>query len=163
MGRVVYTGGTFDLFHYGHVNFLHQCWKISYSEGYRVVVALNTDTFIEEFKGYKPLFTYEERKIMLESCRWVTEVVPNTGGADSKQVIEKVNPDFIVIGSDWAKKDYYAQMGFTQKWLDDKGITLIYVPYTEGISTTDLKKRLYNYYGPANKTSTNRDILPKTQ
>ena len=73
---------------------------------------------------------------------YVNEVIPNTGGRDSRPAIEKIKPDFIVVGSDWAKKDYYAQMGFTQKWLDDRGITLVYVPYTEGISSTILKERL---------------------
>jgi glycerol-3-phosphate cytidylyltransferase len=145
MSGKVYTGGTFDMFHPGHVNFLRQCYKISAGDGWcRVVVALNTDAFILKFKGHKPVFSYDERKAMLESCQYVSEVVPNTGGANSKPTIEKVKPDFIIVGSDWAKKDYYAQMGFTQKWLDDRNITLIYIPYTEGISTTELKQRLMN-------------------
>jgi hypothetical protein len=66
----------------------------------------------------------------------------NVGGADSKIAIEIVKPDYIVIGSDWAKKDYYAQMGFTQDWLDERGIGLVYVPYTQTISTTKLKGRM---------------------
>ena len=86
--------------------------------------------------------SYEERREILLACRWVDEVVPNFGGADSKPVIELVKPDYIVIGSDWARKDYYAQMGFTQDWLDERGIGLVYVPYTTDISTTELKKRI---------------------
>ena len=167
MVNIVYTGGTFEFFHPGHVNFLRQCWKIAgnpyswFGESVtdnKVVVSLNTDEFVERYKGYKPLFSYDERKMMLQSCKYVCDVVPNIGGENSKPAIEKIKPDFIVVGSDWAKKDYYTQMGFTQKWLDSKGILLIYVPYTEGISSTDLKKRLLDY-GPANKVSTNRDIL----
>jgi hypothetical protein len=50
-----------------------------------------------------------------------------------------VKPDYIIIGSDWARRDYYAQMGFDQDWLDERNIGLIYVPYTAGISSTDLK------------------------
>jgi hypothetical protein len=53
-----------------------------------------------------------------------------------------VSPDYIIIGSDWARRDYYLQMGFTQDWLDQRGIGLIYIPYTEGISTTDIKNRM---------------------
>jgi cytidyltransferase-like protein len=148
--RVVYTGGSFSIPHPGHINFLRQCWKIagnSLSENifhHRVVVALNTDEFIEEYKGEKPLFSYKERYTLLKACRYVWDVIPNIGGADSKPAIEDVEPDFIVVGSDWAKKDYYAQMGFTQKWLDERNITLVYVPYTEGISSTMLKERLLN-------------------
>jgi glycerol-3-phosphate cytidylyltransferase len=136
----VYTGGTFDLFHSGHVNFLRQCKKIAGIDG-EVIVSLNTDEFVEQFKG-PPLYSYENREILLSSCKYVTRVIPNTGGSDSKPAIEEVKPDFIVIGSDWASKDYYKQMGFTQKWLDDKNIILIYVPYTQNISTTILKQKL---------------------
>ena len=85
---------------------------------------------------------FEERKEILLACRWVDEVVPNYGGADSKIAIDIVKPDYIIIGSDWARKNYYNQMGFDQDWLDERGIGLIYVPYTPGISSTDLKKRI---------------------
>jgi len=44
--------------------------------------------------------------------------------------------------ADWARKDYYAQMQFTQTWLDVQDIQLVYVPYTVGVSTTDLKSRI---------------------
>lgn len=134
---MVYTGGTFDLFHSGHVNFLRHCNKIG-----RVTVSLNTDEFIEEYKGKLPIMRYRERKEVLEACRYVDRVIANRGGADSKPAIEDVSPNFVAIGSDWAKKDYYAQMKFTQGWLDEHDITLLYIPYTEGISTTELKRRI---------------------
>ena len=136
----VYTGGTFDLFHSGHVNLLKRCYEISSYGG--VVVSLNTDEFIEEYKGKPPVCSYEERKAVLESCKYVDEVIPNYGGTDSKIAIEISMPNYIVIGSDWAKRDYYSQMGFTQEWLDERGIGLVYVPYTKAISSTDIKKRL---------------------
>lgn len=85
---------------------------------------------------------FEERKEILLACRWVDDVVPNYGGADSRIAIDIVKPNYVIIGSDWARKDYYAQMGFTQDWLDERGIGLIYVPYTQGISSTDLKTRI---------------------
>ncbi len=137
-GRTVYTGGTFDVFHVGHVKFLEQCANIAGEDG-EVVVSLNTDEFITEYKGTSPIYSYEDRERILMSCVYVDRVIPNSGGADSKPAILSVNPDFIVIGSDWAKRDYYAQMGFTQGWLYDNEISLIYVPYTEGISTTEVK------------------------
>jgi glycerol-3-phosphate cytidylyltransferase len=146
MGRVVYTGGTFDLFHAGHVNFLRQCKEIAGKDWSldlgRVVVALNTDEFIEEYKGKPPVYSYAERRDILQACRYVDFVYPNTGGADSKPAIEVIKPNIIVVGSDWACKDYYAQMQFTQEWLDQKRIVLAYVPYTQGISTTELKRRI---------------------
>ncbi len=134
----LYTGGTFDLFHSGHVNFLKQCKKISDV----VIVALNTDEFIERYKGKKPIISYEDRKSVLLSCKYVDNVVENINGEDSKPTILSVSPSIIAIGDDWAKKDYYKQMNFTQHWLDDNDITLIYIPYKCGISSTEIKKRL---------------------
>lgn len=134
--ELVYTGGTFDLFHLGHVNFLERCYNLG-----RVVVSLNTDEFIEAYKGKPPVCTYEERAEVLRACRYVDRVIPNTGGADSKPAILSVMPTIIAIGTDWARKDYYAQMGFDQDWLDAHDMALIYIPYTQGISTTDLKAR----------------------
>lgn len=133
----VYTGGTFDLFHAGHVNFLRQCAKLG-----RVVVSLNPDWFIEKYKGKAPIIPYHDRKAVLEACKYVYEVIENSGGDDSKPAIEKAQPDFIVVGSDWAAKDYCSQMKFTKEWLYEHNIVLLYVSYTEGISTTEIKKRI---------------------
>jgi glycerol-3-phosphate cytidylyltransferase len=142
LGLKVYTGGTFDLFHSGHVNFLKRCQQIAGLDG-QVVVALNTDKFIYEYKKKKPVLTFDQRKDVLESCRYVGQVVANVGGSDSKKTIEMVESvDVIAIGSDWARKDYYAQMEFDQDWLDEKNISLIYIPYTKGISSTFIKGNL---------------------
>jgi glycerol-3-phosphate cytidylyltransferase len=136
----VYTGGTFDLFHSGHVNLLKKCREIA-GNG-EVIVSLNTDEFIEKYKNKRPICSYEERKYVLESCRFVDLVIPNIGGTDSKISIMMVQPNYIVIGSDWANKNYYDQMNFTQEWLDENNIGLIYVPYTKEISSTKIKARL---------------------
>jgi len=137
MGLTVYTGGTFDLPHSGHVSFLRKCAQLG-----KVIVALNTDEFIEHYKGKPPVMSYQERRAVLEEFRCVSRVIPNTWGADSKPTIEKVLPDIIAIGSDWARKDYYKQMQFDQDYLDENGISLIYIPYTQGISSTEIKRRL---------------------
>ena len=134
---IVYTGGTFDLPHPGHYRLLERAAQIGL-----VTVSLNTDEFIEEYKGKSPILTYEERREILLACKWVHAVIPNIGNKDSTIAIQIVNPDYVLIGSDWARKDYYKQMGFTQDWLDERGIGLIYLPYTGGISTTEIKKRI---------------------
>jgi cytidyltransferase-like protein len=136
---IVYTGGTFDLPHPGHYRLLERAAEFG-----KVVVALNTDEFIYNYKGKYPVLTYNEREEILMACKWVHDVVPNVGGADSRISIDLVKPDYIIIGSDWATKDYHAQMGFTQEWLDERGIGLVYVPYTKGISSTDLRARIKN-------------------
>jgi glycerol-3-phosphate cytidylyltransferase len=135
---VVYTGGTFDLFHNGHVELLEYCAFF----GDKVVVSLNTDEFVEEFKGKPPIMSFKERRDILLSTKYVDDVIPNHGGKDSKPAILKVQPDIIVIGMDWLEKDYCKQMDFTSLWLSKHKITLCYVPRTRGVSTTSLKRRI---------------------
>ncbi|WMI33475.1 nucleotidyltransferase [Streptomyces phage Kenrey] len=149
MSNVVYTGGTFDLFHEGHVELLRSCKRIAGADGI-VVVALNTDEFIARFKINPPVQSYREREVVLTSCRYVDMVVPNVGEENSKITIEKFmldnqRPvDIVAIGSDWAGRDYYGQMGFTKAWLDSLDITLVYVDRRTGMSTTKIKDKLRN-------------------
>jgi hypothetical protein len=79
---------------------------------------------------------------VLLGCRWVYDVVENVGGTDSRPAILGCNARIVAIGSDWARRDYYAQMGFDQDWLDEHGLVLAYVPYSGGISSTIIRRRL---------------------
>jgi len=139
--NIVYTGGTFDLFHSGHVNLLKRCREIAGPTGL-VGASLNTDDFIWQFKNKRPICSEEERAEVLSACRYVDKVVMNVGGTDSRIAIDQVGPNYIVVGSDWAEKDYYSQMSFDQKWLDDRGIGLVYVPYTKTISSSAIRGRM---------------------
>jgi len=135
--RILYTGGTFDLFHEGHINFLINCKRLADT----VVVALNTDEFVSKYKR-EPVFSYRQREAALLACKYVDRVVTHAHGEDSKPTILSVRPNIIAVGDDWANKDYYKQMGFTQEWLDAKKIVLAYLPYTKGISTTELIEKI---------------------
>jgi glycerol-3-phosphate cytidylyltransferase len=140
---IVYNGGTFDLFHIGHVQMLAACRKIAGPDG-TVIVALNTDEFVEEFKKVRPTMSYTERAEVVSACKYVDLVVPNIGGVDSKLTIQKYGPvDFVVTGDDWAPpKNYYAQMSFTKDWLDEHNITVAYVDRNTGMSSTTIRERL---------------------
>jgi cytidyltransferase-like protein len=137
MGLRVFTAGTFDLPHAGHVKFLQTCAELG-----ELTVALNTDEFITAYKGKPPIMSYEERFAVISEFGCVWDVIPNWGNEFCVDVVADVMPDVIAIGSDWARKDYYKQMGFDQDWLDSQGISLIYIPYTKGISSTELKARI---------------------
>jgi len=144
--KYLYTGGTFDLFHAGHVNFLRQCKKLCE----HVIVGLNTDDFVAKYKT-PPIMSYSERESVLLSCKYVEKVVPNLSGEDSKPTILSVRPDIIAVGDDWAKKDYYKQMNFTQDWLEDNHMVLVYIPYTKSISSSEIKKRIISINGDKNE------------
>jgi len=134
----VLTLGTFDLFHLGHVNLLKECAKLG-----RVTVAVNTDGFIERFKGRPPIMSLPERIAVLNACMWVDDVLANRGGPDSKPVIAQVKPRYIVYARsrEWTHEKYLEQLDVTEEWLNERGVTLLYVPYTSSISTTEVIRR----------------------
>lgn len=129
----VLTIGTFDCVHAGHINLLQKCKDYG-----NVLVGVNSDEFIEEYKGKPPLFTYDERKELLENLGY--EVYKNTDNGST--LIYQINPDILAIGSDWARKDYLSQIGMTYDELDAMNIHLLYIPYTRHISTTEIKRRI---------------------
>jgi len=138
---VVYTCGTFDLFHSGHIALLERCKDIAGLYG-SVIVGVNSDDFIIRYKKKAPIQTLQERTAVLQACRFVDAVITNIGDEDAKPAIMLAKPNYVVIGSDWARKDYYAQMKFTQDWLDEQNIGLIYLPYTKGISSTQIRNSM---------------------
>lgn len=133
----VLTMGTFDTLHLGHLHLFEVCAQLS--AGGRVTVAVNTDEFVTRYKR-QPLMTYAERAALVGSLRTVDTVLGNDG-TDQRALIDAVMPDLIAIGSDWAGKDYYAQLDLTQEWLDARGIILAYVPRVGGWSSTAVKAR----------------------
>lgn len=128
-----YVGGTFDCFHRGHLALLAAVRKIARE----TVVSVNSDAFAERYKR-RPLMPLADRMAVLRSCRLVDEVVLNAGDEDSRPAIEHVRPDCLVHGSDWFGEALLEQMGLTRAWLDDRGIAMVTLPYTEWTSTSQL-------------------------
>ena len=125
--KTVLTYGTFDLFHRGHVRILKRLSQL----GDKLIVGLSTDEF-NAGKGKRSLFSYEERKEILESCRYVDKVIPESDWAQKKLDVVKYNVDIFGMGSDWAGK--YDEL----KDLCE----VVYLDRTEDISTTDIKQSL---------------------
>lgn len=135
----VYVGGTFDLFHHGHASFLEQCAKHG-----RVIVALNTDEFAARYKR-PAVLTLGERLESLRACRWVDEVIVNVGDEDSGLTIDLIKDkdiSYIAHGDDWTGLALMDQLGISQAWLDERDIQMLYIPYTAGISTSDIIRRI---------------------
>jgi glycerol-3-phosphate cytidylyltransferase len=133
---VVLVMGTFDLLHHGHINLLRSAACLG-----EVTVAVNTSDFVHEYKGRYPVQTLHERMEALKGVRYVHDVVVNEGGYDAKVTIRDVNPRWLVHGDDWTGDSYLRQLGVTQDWLREHDVALHYVPYTEGVSTSDLIER----------------------
>jgi len=135
----VYVGGTFDLFHYGHARFLEQCAKHG-----KVIVALNTDEFAARYKR-PTVLTLGERMESLRACRWVEDVIVNVGDEDSGVTIDLIKEkkiSHIAHGDDWTGPALMEQLGISQEWLDERDIKMLYIPYTAGISTSEIIRRV---------------------
>ena len=126
--KKVITYGTFDLLHYGHINLLRRAKEL----GDYLIVALSTDEFNWNQKHKKCYFSYEERKKLVEAVRYVDLVLPEENWEQKLSDIKEYKVDTFVMGDDWKEK-----FDFLKKYCD-----VIYLPRTEGISTTKIKQDL---------------------
>ena len=127
MKRVI-TYGTYDLLHYGHIELLRRAREM----GDYLIVALSTDEF-NQIKNKKSYYDYEQRKMMLESIRYVDLVIPEEGWGQKEKDVDRFDVDVFVMGHDWE-----GEFDF----LKDK-CEVIYLNRTKGISTTKIKQELY--------------------
>ena len=128
MKRVI-TYGTFDLLHYGHINLL----KRAKEYGDYLIVALSTDEFNFNQKQKQCYFTYEQRKALLESIRYVDLVIPEENWEQKTNDMREYHIDTFVMGDDWNGKFDY---------LTEEGVKVVYLSRTPEISTTQIKKDL---------------------
>lgn len=90
-----------------------------------------------------------ERLEVVRACRYVDRVVVNWGDEDSRVIIRLVKPTLIVHGDDWTGEALMKQMGLTYDFLDEWGIEMFHLPYTSGISTSEIVKRCIESSGAA--------------
>jgi glycerol-3-phosphate cytidylyltransferase len=122
--KKVITYGTFDLIHRGHINILRRAKEM----GEHLTVGLSTDEF-DEIKNKRSYYTYPERKSILEAIRYVDEVIPEENWEQKISDIIKHKIDIFVMGDDWQGK-----FDFLSDYCQ-----VVYLPRTEGISTTKVK------------------------
>lgn len=127
MKRVI-TYGTFDLLHYGHINLLRRAKQY----GDYLIVALSTDEFNWNEKSKKCFFSYEQRKQLLESIRYVDLVIPEENWDQKRTDVKEYHIDTFVMGDDWKGKFDF---------LNDL-CEVVYLPRTPEISTTQIKQEL---------------------
>lgn len=125
--KVIITYGTFDLTHIGHIRFLKRAKKL----GDYLIVALSTDEF-NGLKGKKSFFSYEERKEILESIKFVDLIIPESSWEQKIDDVKKFNADLFVIGDDWKGK-----FDFLKDYCE-----VVYLPRTPDISSTKIKNNL---------------------
>ncbi|QIU93772.1 adenylyltransferase/cytidyltransferase family protein [Bacteroides faecium] len=129
----VFTSGSFDLFHIGHLNILER----SATLGDELIVGVSTDELIQHYKGMPPIIPFEQRIRIVSSLKCVTKVVKQVKLTEVAQLKEE-DIDIVTIGDDWENK-YLEGL----EWMKQQpGKEVVYFPYTPGVSTTDIKKRI---------------------
>lgn len=126
--KKIITYGTYDLLHYGHINLLKRAKAL----GDYLIVALSTDEFNWNEKKKKCYFSYEQRKQLLESIRYVDLVIPEENWEQKVLDIKEFKIDTFVMGDDWKGKfDYLKEY-----------CEVVYFSRTPEISTTQIKTEL---------------------
>ncbi len=125
--KKVITYGTFDLLHWGHINLLKRAKNL----GDYLIVAISTDEF-NAIKDKKAYHSYEHRKFILEAIQYVDEVIPEDNWGQKVHDVRNHNIDLFVMGDDWEGKFDFLK----------EECEVVYLPRTEGISTTKIKEEL---------------------
>ena len=126
--RKVITYGTFDLLHAGHINLLRRAQDV----GDYLIGVVSTDEFNWNEKQKKCYFSYEERKKLVEAVRYVDLVIPEENWDQKISDVKEYHVDTFVMGDDWKGK-----FDFLKDYCE-----VVYLPRTEGISTTKIKQDL---------------------
>lgn len=129
----IYTTGVFDILHRGHLNILTQAAALG-----DLTVGIMSDQGVEDTKGSRPILTLEERDAQIRSLPFVTDVIHYTD-VDQRPYYAQVRPDIVVQGDDWL---FSADRAEALHYLREHDIRLVLLPRTEGISTTEIRKRV---------------------
>ena len=129
----VFTSGSFDLFHIGHLNILER----SAALGDELIVGVSTDELIQHYKGMPPIIPFEQRFRIISSLKCVTKAVKQVKLTEVAQ-LQREAIDIVTIGDDWINK-YLEGL----EWMKQQpGKEVVYFPYTPDVSTTSIKKKI---------------------
>lgn len=132
--KIGYTDGVYDLFHVGHLNMI----ETAKSQCEKLIVGVHGDEVVEEYKHHRPIINENDRKRIIESIKGVDRVVINQF-RDKIKLWELYHFDVIFIGDDWKGTERWIKF---EKELKKINVDVVYVPYTKGISTTEIKQMI---------------------
>lgn len=132
--KIGYTTGVYDMFHIGHLNIL----KRAKEQCDFLIVGVSTDDLVCDYKGKFPIIPFNERIAIVEAIRFVDKVVPQTT-MDKYDAWKKYHFDVLFHGSDWKNSDMYNDI---IKQLKTVGVDVMFLPHTEGVSSTLLSETL---------------------
>ena len=129
--KVGYTQGVYDMFHIGHLNLINHAKE--YCD--YLIVGVNADDLVKEYKHKTPVINETERCTIVANIKAVDKCfIAHT--LDKEEILESIHFDVIFIGDDWRGNPRWEQ---TEIDLARHGVDLVYLPHTNGISSTDLR------------------------
>jgi len=123
------TFGAFEIFHIGHLNIIKNAKK----QCHKLIVCVSTDEYIYKKKKHKSVTLLEDRLSIIKSIKYVDIVDIQSLTFGKKEAIKKYKPEVIFVGNDWTPKTFTGA---------NLGIPVVYLPRTQGISSTKIRKRL---------------------
>ena len=132
--KIGYTQGTFDMFHIGHLNLL----KHAKDQCDILIVGVNSDILVENYKHKKTIINEMERAEILRSIRYVDNVII-CQTLKKTEMHKWLHFDAIFIGDDWKGDSRWAQ---TEADLQKVGADVVYLHYTPGVSSTMLREKI---------------------
>ena len=135
--KIGITVGVFDLFHVGHLNLLERCKEMCE----HLIVAVCGDDYVTQVKHKVPVFPEEQRRRIMAALRCVDEVIPvSIEETNDKMLLLRNHPfDVLFSGDDWKGSERYMR---TEKEFAPLGVSIEYLSYTKGISTTEIKNKI---------------------
>lgn len=132
--KIGYTDGVYDLFHVGHLNMINTAKEhCEY-----LIVGVHGDEVVKEYKHHVPIINENDRRKIVASIKGVDEAVINQF-RDKLKLWELYHFDVVFIGDDWKGTERWNQF---EKVLGKLGVDVVYVPYTKGISTTEIRRKI---------------------
>ena len=136
--KIGYTTGVYDMFHIGHLNIIRRAKE----QCEYLIVGVSTDELVESYKKKTPVICFEDRCAIVESIKYVDKVVPQIT-MDKMEAYKSLKFDALFHGSDWQGSDMYNKI---VDEFSEVGVDVVFLPHTEGISSTLLKERLDKIY-----------------
>lgn len=133
--KKVYTSGTYDLFHIGHLNVI----KASKRLGDYLVVGVSTDELVASYKKKAPIIPFRDRMEIVKNLKCVDEVVEQRE-LFSVELMSKHEISLMTIGDDWKNKSHPG----LQWAVENPHIEMVFLPYTKSVSTTEIKRHIKN-------------------
>ncbi len=134
--HVGYVAGVFDLFHIGHLNLLRRAKE----QCDYLIVGVVTDEQVVDTKKTRPYIPFDERLAIVQACRYVDEAVGIPADKPgTEDAFYRYHFDAQFSGSDYADNPFWLAK---QAFLQQHGSDLVFFPYTQGTSSTEIKDQL---------------------